>query len=300
MINLEWYRVFLHTARSGNFTKAAEQLHMTQPSVSYAIKQLEELLGIKLFQRLSKGVVLTAEGLALQSYVEQSFHLLEAGELHVHDLKRLAGGEIRVAASDALIKHLLLPTLERFHAQYPQIRIKLSHGRTPDIARQLQAGQIDCALVHMPVEEVSLDVQKLAELESCFVVGESYSELAKRKLSVAELAKLPLLLMSPGSSTRICAEQWFAANGVSVQPDMELGSVDLLAEFARLGLGAAFTSRPLVEQELASGKLLELNVEAQLPVRSIGFAVRLGRPLSVAASCFAGMLLEAIPGAPSA
>jgi DNA-binding transcriptional LysR family regulator len=295
MINLEWYRIFLHTARSGNFTKAAEQLHITQPSVSYAIKQLEELLGLRLFQRLSKGVVLTAEGAALLHYVEQSFHLLDAGEQHLNKMKRLTEGEIRIGASDSLIKHLLLPQLDRFHREYPHIRIRLTHGRTPDIARRLQAGQIDCAIVHLPIENNDFYVRKLAELDACFVVGERYLQFAERLLTAGELGELPLLLMSPGSSTRECVEQWFAAEGIAVQPDMELGSVDLLAEFARLGFGAAFISRSFVEEDLSSGKLFELKLDAPLPARSIGFATRSGMPLSIAADRFADMLLAATP-----
>ena len=87
MFNLEWYRIFLQTARYGNLTKAAQALHITQPSVSYAMKQMEEALGIKLFNRLSKGVELTKEGQSLLKYVEQSFTLLDAAEKHVLNLK---------------------------------------------------------------------------------------------------------------------------------------------------------------------------------------------------------------------
>ncbi|MBW7460722.1 LysR family transcriptional regulator, partial [Paenibacillus sepulcri] len=76
-LNMEWYRIFLHTAKVENLTKAAQQLHMTQPSVSYAIKQLEDSLDVKLFDRLSKGVKLTAEGAALLEYVEPSFALID-------------------------------------------------------------------------------------------------------------------------------------------------------------------------------------------------------------------------------
>ncbi|WP_028612010.1 LysR family transcriptional regulator [Paenibacillus harenae] len=291
MINLEWYRIFLHTAHNGNFTKAAQQLHITQPSVSYAIKQMEEMLGLKLFHRLSKGVELTEEGRALLAYVEQSFSMLDAAQKHVRDLKQLAEGEVRIGASDSLIKHLLLPQLNRFHKEYPGIRIRLTHGKTPDIAQRLREGRIDCAIVHLPIHDPELDVQPLAILEDCFVVGESYREkLEGRTLSANELASLPLLLLSPGSSTRVFVEQWFAARGIPVKPDMELGSIDLLSEFAKLGFGAAFITRSFVEEELATGELIELQLDETLPPRSIGFAVRNGKPLSLAAERFARML----------
>src|SRR5690348_8386581 len=99
MNNLEWYRIFLQTAKAGNFTKAAEELFITQPSVSYAIKQLEDALGLKLFHRLSKGVVLTAEGEALFEYVQQSFLILNRGESKIQALKQLDDGELRIGAS---------------------------------------------------------------------------------------------------------------------------------------------------------------------------------------------------------
>ncbi|MCR2805192.1 LysR family transcriptional regulator [Paenibacillus soyae] len=292
MFQLEWYRIFLHTARRGNLTKAAQDLHITQPSVSYAVKQMEEALGLKLFHRLSKGVELTEEGRVLMKYVEQSFSLLDAAQRHLHDLKQLTEGEIRIGASDSLIKYLLLPQLNAFHRDHPGIRIRLTPGKTPEIARKLKEGQIDLAIVRLPMEDPMLNVRKLAELEDCFVVGEAYRELADRILTVRELAKLPMLSHSPGSSTRIFVERWFAASGLTVNPDIELGSIDLLTEFARLGYGVAFVPRPFVEAELQCGQLFELRLDASLPPRSIGMAIRNDTPLSIAAERFVAMLID--------
>ncbi|WP_338555401.1 LysR family transcriptional regulator [Paenibacillus sp. KS-LC4] len=299
MFNLEWYRIFLHTARCKNLTRAAQELHITQPSVSYAIKQMEEALQLKLFHRLSKGVELTEEGRALQGYVEQSFSMLDSAQKHLHNMKLLSEGEIRIGASDSLIKHLLLPQLNDFHRDYPGIRIRLSHGKTPDITQRLREGEIDCAIIHLPINDYQLNVQTLAVLEDCFVVGEAYAELAHSSaangaLTMEQLAELPLLLLSSGSSTREFVEQWFAGKGQAVEPDIELGSIDLLAQFARLGYGAAFISRSFVQEELNNGKLYEVFVEEPLPPRSIGLAVRQDRKLSVAAERFVEMCLPAV------
>ncbi|KQO07322.1 LysR family transcriptional regulator [Paenibacillus sp. Leaf72] len=298
MFNLEWYRIFLHTARCKNLTRAAQELHITQPSVSYAIKQMEEALQLKLFHRLSKGVELTEEGQALLGYVEQSFSMLDSAQKHLQNMKLLNEGEIRIGASDSLIKHLLLPQLNTFHRDYPGIRIRLSHGKTPDITQRLREGEIDCAIIHLPINDSQLNIQTLAVLEDCFVVGEAYAELARRSaangaLSMQQLAELPLLLLSPGSSTREFIEQWFAGKGQVVKPDIELGSIDLLAQFARLGYGAAFISRSFVQEELNNGMLFELLVEDPLPPRSIGLAVRQDRKLSVAAERFVELFMPA-------
>lgn len=290
MMNLEWYRIFLHTAKCRNLTKAAQELHITQPSVSYAIKQIEEAVGLKLFHRLSKGVELTEEGRTLFHYVEESFAMLDSGQKHLRNLKQLNQGEIRIGASDSLIKHLLLPHLNSYHSKYPGIRIRLSHGKTYEITKRLKEGEIDCAIVHLPLEDPELTIQTLAVLEDCFVVGEAFQELAHRKISTEELAELPLILLSPGSSTRVFIEKWFAAKDLSVNPDIELGNIDLLAEFARLGYGVAFISRAFVQEELRSGTLFELKLDAPLPPRSIGFAVRRDMKLSVAAEAFVEIL----------
>lgn len=290
MFNLEWYRIFWQTARHRNLTKAAAALHITQPSVSYAIKQMEEALGLKLFHRLSKGVELTEEGQALYEYVEQSFSMLDSAQKHLKNLKQLNEGEIRIGASDYLIKHLLLPHLNTFHNTYPGIRIRLSHGKTPEISKRLKDGEIDCAFVHMPLQDPLLNIQTLARLEDCFVVGEAFQALTSRSLTMKELSELPLILFSQGSSTRVFVEDWFAAKGLSIIPDMELGSIELLAEFARLGYGAAFISRSFVQEDLNSGKLFELCLEDPLPPRSIGFAVRRDRKLSIAAEQFVQMI----------
>ncbi|MDQ1913465.1 LysR family transcriptional regulator [Paenibacillus sp. GD4] len=290
MMNLEWYRIFLQTARHGNLTKAAQELHITQPSVSYALKQMEEALGLKLFYRLSKGVELTQEGRSLLVYVEQSFSLLDAAQKHVQELKQLTEGELRIGASESLIKHLLLPKLDLFHRMHPGVRIRLSHGKSPELAQRLREGKIDCALVHLPLEDSLLEIRPLAKLEECFVVGEAYKELAGRPLTSKELVELPLLLLSSGSSTRSFVEQWFGSRGLAVKPDFELGSIDLLVEFAIRGYGAAFITRSFVEEELRSKALFALQLEEAFPPRCIGFAVRRDVRLSLAAERFASML----------
>jgi len=146
------------------------------------------------------------------------------------------------------------------------------------------------------MEDPKLSIEPLAVLEDCFVVGESYRELTTRSLTPEELASLPLILLSPGSRTRTFVERWFAEKGLTVTPDIELGSVDLLAEFARLGYGAAFISRSFVREELQSAKLFELKLNDPLPPRMIGFAMRRDMKLSIAADSFVQLLRKSKDG----
>lgn len=291
MINLEWYRIFMHTARAGNLTHAAKQLYVTQPSISYAIKQLESELGVTLFHRQSKGVVLTEEGKALLSYVEESLAVLDAGETRIAAMKRLIGGELRIGASQSLIKHVLLPHLNQFHLDFPEIRIRLSPGKTTSILRRIREGQLDCGLVHLPAAGDGLTIHPIAELQDGFFAGLPFQHLAERTLSTHALSELPLLSFSEESSTRSFAEQWFAAEHCAFKPDIELGSVELLTEFARSGFGVALLTRAFVTEELSAGRLFELRTERPVPPRAIGLALHNERKLSLAAEPFVSRLL---------
>ncbi|NIK23195.1 DNA-binding transcriptional LysR family regulator [Paenibacillus lupini] len=120
-VNLEWYRVFYWIAKTGSLSRAAEQLHITQPAVSHTIKQLESTLGGQLFFRTPRGVTLTTEGSVLLQYIEQAFHSVEIGEKAIAEMNNLNSGEITIGASDTLCKHYLLPYLEQFHKEHPGI-----------------------------------------------------------------------------------------------------------------------------------------------------------------------------------
>lgn len=289
-MNTEWYRIFLSVARLGNLTKAAQELHLTQPSVSYAVKQLEAGLGVALFDRLSKGVRLTREGEALLDYVEQSFSFLAAGERHLRSLKELTAGELRVGASGPVIKHLLLPPLDRFHAEHPGIRIRLSQGKSSELRQRLLEGEIDFGLVHLPFADPGLDVLPLIDIQDCFVVGPAYGRLAEKPFDAAAIENTPLLLLSEGSSTRRFVERWLASQGVTAEADMELSSMDMLVELAERGYGAAFVTEAFVREELRSGRLLRLSTAEPIPPRSVGIATRRGASLPVIAERFLGML----------
>lgn len=290
LMNMEWYRIFLHTAKLGNLTKAAQELHITQPSVSYAIKQLEAQLEVKLFDRLSKGVKLTPEGLEVLAYVEKSFTILQAGETQLQALKNLTAGELRIGASGPVIKHLLLPLLDTFHAEHPDVRIRLSQGKTSDIRDRLLDGQIDIGLVHLPLSDHELVVSHLTEIQDCFVVGEAYRHLVDTPFSAHALAQLPLLLLSEASSTRLFIEQWFASQGITPDADMELSSMDMLIEMAIRGYGAAFVTQSFIDKELENKKLFRLQTIEPIPLRSVGFATRRNSSLPIIANRFIALL----------
>ncbi|WP_270172611.1 LysR family transcriptional regulator [Paenibacillus sp. SYP-B4298] len=284
--NYELYKVFYWAAKTGSLTQAAKALYLTQPSVSHAIKQLEDSFGLTLFQRTAKGVTLTPEGTMLYSYIEQSHILITLAEEKMAALKSLESGELRVGGSDSLFKHYLLPYLELFHQLYPDIRLHLNHGTTPEVISFLKEGKIDLGVVRMPIVDPQLEVRETIQLQDCFVAGETYSQLINEVLTLEQLQRYPIILFSRNSRARMAITELFQSYGYTLRPEIEVGSVDLLIQFARRGLGISFVTREFVSKELEEGSLFEVQLNVPLPPSNVGIMTMRNMPLTVTATTF--------------
>ena len=203
-VNLEYYRVFCSVCECGGITAAAEALCISQPAVSQAVRQLETALGCRLFLRTSRGVKLTSEGELLLSYVRRGIDAIQDGETMLRRMKDLETGEIRIGASDMTLQFYLLPYLEQFHEQYPNIKVTVSNGPTPETLEALYQGHIDFGIVSTPFETKqavkSLPVQ---EIRNVFIAGPKYAaQLKGRKLSYKELLNCPCIFLDRKTSTR--------------------------------------------------------------------------------------------------
>ncbi|MFC4597717.1 LysR family transcriptional regulator [Cohnella hongkongensis] len=284
--NYELYKVFYWAAKTGSLSQAAKALYLTQPSVSHAIKQLETSFGISLFYRTAKGVELTQEGAILYSYIEQSHIFISLAEEQMAALKNLESGELRIGGSDSLFKHYLLPYLEDFHARYPGVRLHLNHGTTPEVIAFLKEGRIDLGVVRMPIVDPQLEVRESFSLQDCFVAGARYAELKGKLLTPDMLLEQSIILFSRNSRARMTITEIFQSYGYAIKPEIEVGSVDLLIEFARRGLGISFVTREFVSKELEEGSLFEIALDLPIPPSRVGIMTKRNMPLSSAAARF--------------
>ncbi|WP_318152808.1 LysR family transcriptional regulator [Paenibacillus terricola] len=292
--NMEWYRAFYWTAKAGSLSGAAEHLYITQPAVTHAIKQLESQLGGQLFFRTSKGVKLTAEGAMLYQHIEQAFNLIHAGERRLAERHALTEGEMRIGAGDTLCKHYLLPRMRQFHEQYPGVQFQVTNRTSRETVKLLKEGAIDFGIVNLPLEDPKLLIQESMIVQDCFVVSGTYRKwvAAGQPLSLdwEELSHYELLLLEKGSATRAYIDKAAAANDVALTPSMELGSLDLLSEFAQTGFGIACVVRNFAQDLLERGELVELAIAPPIPPRRIGIATLKDVPLSIAAKAFIALL----------
>lgn len=294
LIDFDLYRVFHEVAQAGSISSAARRMYLSQPAVTQSVKRLEEQLNVTLFHRTSRGMRLTPEGATLYRYIDQAYGLIAMGERKLDQMKSLALGEITIAAGDTLCKHYLVPHLRVFHETYPGVRIHVLNRTTPETIALLLAEKVDVGIVNLPIAgDDDLVIRETLTVHDCFVVGGRYKPLSERPISPRELTAYPMLLLEKGGSTRAYLDAFFAAHGVELRPEIELGSVDLLERFASIGLGVAAVVREFAVEQLEGGLLHEVRLTAEIPPRKVGVVTLRGVPLSTAAERFVSLLEDA-------
>lgn len=291
-INFELYKIFYYAAQCENFSEAARKLYITQSAVSQGIKNLEMKLGVTLFSRNSRHAKLTPEGELLFSHISQAFNYIKTAEKKLVELHQLGTGEIRIGASDTVCKYYLLPYLEQFNRQFPNIKIQVINRTSPQIVDLLEKGTLDCGIITLPVHHRAIQTIALVDVEDIWVASAKFQHLKGLSLSLPELAKEPLLLLEKNSTTRQNLDHFFETAGLSVTPEIELESVDLLLEFAKIGLGIAHVVRESAAPFIARGELFEISCQTPLPPRQLGMACVKNVPLSRAAEQFIETLIN--------
>lgn len=265
-ISLELYRIFNAAARTSSFTAAARELYITQSAVSQSVRQLESAMGVKLFVRGARGISLTREGETLQGYTSSALNLLEAGEKRVAELSRLSGGELRIGAGDTVSKWFLLPVIEQFHRLYPAVALHITNRTSGETLELMKNGQLDLGFVNMPISASGVLFEECLPVHDVFVCGEKYKDLASRPLPLEELAGYPLIMLERSANSRRWVDRHFFSHGVELRAEIELGAHDLLADYARIGLGIACVVDEFVQRD----GLYTLTLDEEIPARSIG------------------------------
>lgn len=283
---LEAYRIFNAVSRNKSFSKAAKELYMTQPAVSQAISKLEKELETLLFNRTPKGVKLTNEGELLHEYVNSALGMLDAGEQKIAEYKNLQTGQLRIGVGDTISRHFLLPYLEAFHIRYPGIKLKVLNGTTNEILAFIKAGEADLGICNLPVEGAELQVIPCKEIHDIFVCGQKYRNLTKKPISLDMLMKLPLIFLEKKANSRNYVEGYLKELGYPISPEFELGSHDLVLEFAKINLGIASVTKEFSLDYIERGIVYEIELQQKIPKRSIGIVHLKTVPLSRATRKF--------------
>ena len=289
-INYELYKVFYHVAVTLSFSEASKQLFISQSAVSQSIKVLEKKLNQPLFIRSTKKVQLTPEGEILLKHIEPAMNLIKKGENQLLEAHTLNGGQLRIGASDTICRYYLVPYLNRFHKEFPNIHIKVINPTSIECARFLENGQADFIIANYPNSALagSMNTRVINEFHDVFVASRSEFPLKGSKLALEELLRYPIMMLDRKSTTSEFLHQVFQKSQLDLVPEIELSSNDLLIDLARIGLGIAFVPDFCIPKN--DEDLFILDLKEQLPSRQMMVAYNESLPVSQAARKFMDML----------
>lgn len=269
--NLSLYRIFYMVANTGSISRAASELFISQPAVSKAVQKLEQSLNTILFLRSSRGVSLTEEGQILYDHIKSAFSSIQLGEEKVKRYKDLNMGHIRIGVSTTLCRFTLLPFLETFIRNHPHIRITIECQSSNRTLQLLTENEIDLGLIGRPEHLYHVHFQPLGEIEDILVASRSYLDnLRMRGDDLFRNANL--MLLDKENITRRYMDAYLALNHISTENALEVSTMDLLIEFAKIGLGIACVIKQFVTRELTTGELVEIPLKIPVQKRQIGFA----------------------------
>lgn len=293
-IDMELYRVFYTVAICKNISKAAELLFISQPAISKSIKKLENALGVSLFIRNSRGVRLTSEGTIFFEHVQNAMTELSLGKNLLDKVKANEYGVVKMSVSTTLCKHLLIPHLKTYIKLNPHIKIQILNRSTYETLKLIDEGVIDFGLVSQPFDTEQYDFISLTEIHDVFVACDAYMKTFDVNSKSIFAPPHSIMLMEEDNVSRKYIDRYLLLNNLSVKPEIETGNMDILIEFAKLGLGITVLIKEFITKELESGDLVEIPVTPPIPARSAGIVYKKNLPLSLAAKTFMKHLEESL------
>lgn len=267
-VNFELYKVFYVVANNKSISKGAEELLISQPAVTQSIRMLEGQLGVTLFVRTKKGVLLTDEGEELYKYVKEGMSYFINGHNKVTSLKQLDAGVLKIGASTSVTEHFLMPYLNEFHRLYPNVEIKIVNLLTDVLLKELRNGNVD-----MVVGSNSMNGDKDLEFNVISDIRDIFVSKEKLSLSVEELFNKKIIIQTAPSIARNAFNDFIKKQDIKFSPYMEVVSHRLVTELSKAGMGIGVVTREYVLDDLKNKNLYQVEVNLELPARQLGYTL---------------------------
>ncbi len=288
--SLRQLRVFETVARRLSYTRAAEELHLSQPAVSMQVRQLEEEIGLPLFERLGKTVSLTEAGREVFEYSRCISQTLRDLEEVIASIKGVGTGRLSIAVAST-VNYFAPRLLAHFHLRYPGIQLELDIANRERLVRLLDVNSVDLVLMGQPPEEVDVEAEVFLDNPLVIVAPADHPLAAASRIPLAALADEVFIMREPGSGTRQALERHFAEHGIQARQGMQMTRNEAVKQAVRSGLGLSVVSLHTIELEVETGRLVILDVEGFPLLRHWFLVYRRGKRLSPAAHAFRDMIL---------
>ncbi len=300
-MDLGQIEAFVHVANQRSFSRAAEALFLTQPSVTARIQALERDLGERLFERSGRGVRLTEVGACFLPHAERVLQALHAGRDAIDALRNLQSGSLILASATTVSTYILPGLLKTFRSRFPRVEVSVRTGRSEQVLQMLLADEAQVGLVRA-VYHQDVETRGLIEDELILVANSDDETVDAGSISVEQLGDHPFIFFDRNSSYYSLAQGLFRQHGVAPRTQMELDSMEATKKMVEEGLGIAMLPRIAIERELQDGTLREIEFAGMAnPTRQIALISRRSRPLGPVAQAFVEIVQEMFPsGRPQA
>jgi DNA-binding transcriptional LysR family regulator len=259
--------VFHTVARLLSFTKAAEALHMTQPAVTFQVRQLEEHFNTRLFDRTHNRISLTEAGRKVFSYADRIFELYSEMENLVREITGEISGALTIGASTTIAEYMLPTLLGDFKERYPDVTIHLKVSNTEGIVSMVENNTIDLGVVEAPVANKNLVVESCKRDQLVAIVPPHHPVAKLEKVDFSHLLEYPFICREEGSGTREVIGDYLCQQlecNASLKVAMELGSPEAVKGAVEAGMGVSVVSRATIQKELRLGTLVAVNLDPPL------------------------------------
>lgn len=289
-ITLRQLRVFAAVTRHRSFTRAAEELCLTQPAVSMQVKQLESQLDAALFEQLGRKIFLTEMGKEVYQYSRNILQQLDELQGVLSSMKGLDKGRLKISVASTA-NYFIPALLAGFCQRHPKITVSLDVTNRETLLNQLADNEVDLVVMGQPPKDADLGYEPFLENPLVIVAPPEHPLAKKKKIPLNALTQEIFLVREPGSGTRIAMERFFSQRGVHITTGMEVGSNEAIKQSVQAGLGLGLLSRDTVEMELTLGRLVILPV-SDFPIMRHWYVVhRQGKRLSAIATAFKDYLI---------
>jgi DNA-binding transcriptional LysR family regulator len=293
-VTIRQFRIFEAVARHLSFTRAAEELHLTQPAVSMQIKQMEQSVGLPLFEQVGKRIHLTDAGLEMERYSKTITAILEEAGQVFQEMQGLKRGRLNITVASTA-NYFAPRLLATFRERYPEVCVILDVTNRAGLIRALAENETDLVIMGQPPESMDLVAESFLSNPLVVIAPPSHPLTRQERISLQRLQQETFLVREPGSGTRSLTERVFAEKHLQLATPMEMSSTEAIKQGVEAGLGLALLSAHTLEMELALNRLVILDVEGFPVLRDWYIVHREGKRLSGLAQAFKEFVLTETP-----
>jgi DNA-binding transcriptional LysR family regulator len=293
-VTLRQLKVFAAVADHLSFSRAAEELHLTQPAVSMQVQSLADQVGVALFEQLGKKIYLTAAGEELLHHVRRIAQQLREADDALAAIRGARGGRLTLGVVSTA-KYFAPRLLVAFRKSHPEADLHLGVFNREVLVRQLGENQIDLAIMGVPPKDFETVSAVFADHPHAIIAAADDALAGRRRLEPAELADQPFLIREPGSGTRGAMERFFAGHGVQLTQTTEMGSNETIKQAVMAGMGLSFISEHTIGLEVAAGRIVRLPVAGTPVMRQWHVVYRADKQLLPLTAAFLDFMRSQAP-----